>query len=85
LHIFLKTDYFQILLDKGNLRLQITNQMYTYWMYLINKVIKSPDQIPIELLWQELKRAVNAWKLKKFCMQEWDRISPQRREADQQL
>jgi hypothetical protein len=45
---------------------------------------QSPDLIPNEMLWQDLKRAVHAEKstnvaqLKQFCMPDWANISPQR-------
>ena len=45
---------------------------------------QSPDLIPMEMMWKDLKRAVHAWKptnvaeLKQFCIQEWAKIPPQR-------
>ncbi len=45
---------------------------------------QSPDLNPIEMLWQDLKRAVHARKptnvteLKQFCMEEWAKIPPRR-------
>jgi len=45
---------------------------------------QSPDLYPIQMLWQNLKRAVHAGKstnisdLKQFCVEEWAKIPPSR-------
>ncbi|KAG2465812.1 TCB2 transposase, partial [Polypterus senegalus] len=45
---------------------------------------QSPDLNPIEMLWKDLKQAVNVRKptnipeLKLFCMEEWAQIPPSR-------
>jgi hypothetical protein len=47
---------------------------------------QSPDLILIEMLWQDFKQAVHAWKptnvveLKQCCMEEWAKSPPQGRE-----
>ena len=46
--------------------------------------VRSPDLNPIEMLWHDLKRAVdtrhpkNIAELKQFCKEEWYKIPPDR-------